>query len=317
MDVPVRNIPHIGFVSEYMENPVPPHIHLIQLNLGFFSHTFGLWIKDDPVFDDHPTLLREPLQQLLFGSPLTPKEQTQWEVGCASLRDDQARLVWIALRLHQVKEGHHCALVLSPFSDPSTAGQQLEKLAADYKFDSCIIRAKDGTETTIGSKKDTTGRTLRLIHSFIDEQDFHSLIHLSAQGSLGGAGDTACIRGLLGHQPLFVDIRPDTRARWEETIRFLKKKEFPLLAQWFGSCFTPSIVDLLSQLTPELTREWEEFRLRAREELETSPWVTRYIRRCALAARTPHQKIESLETAFLKGEITLQKYNESIQQLSS
>ena len=312
--MPLSTLQPSGFVTEYMSQPKLSELHFLRcLNLGLFSKTAGIWIEDDPVFNEKHPPLSDSLKKILFGSILSDKKQKTWEVGFASLREDRARLIWITIRLHQLKKASNCTLSLSSFTDSELEQKKIKFLATQYNFDTCVIVDKNGVEKRIASSKGPPTRTLRIVHPFIPENDLPALIQKAGEGTLGGAGDTSCIRGLLGEWPLFVEVRDSTEGRWQEAIAFFKEKKFLELATWFQDCLEKNYYNLVGRLTPELAKEWQEFRSRAREELEAAPWVTRYLRRCALVTSKNGEKILEFEKDYLREKINISDYNRAIE----
>lgn len=276
--IPDRAMPTLGRIDEYGKEYGSS---LDVLLAGFRSGTFGVWISDDPVFSAKDPLLSQTLKSMLLGSEEADLES--WEIGHASLREDDARLAWMNLRLRQVSFDKNCALAISPFKNVASK-EKICELAQQHGFDRCILVNRDGSEVEILSSMDSHPRTLRIVHGFIAEDDLPALFHFAGKGILGGAGDTSCIRGLKGSLPVLVEHRNMTEERWALASQYLVSKDFPKLSQWFEACSNARYDDLQNLITPELIEEWDVFRSRAIEELDIGPWIDLYVKYCVLSA---------------------------------
>lgn len=304
-----RHIEEPGFISEY-GNPQPHD----SLTTGLCLGTAGAWIKDDPAFAMVPPPPGDNLKSLLFGAGLTEHRiKSSWDVGAASLRTDDARMAYLDLRLRQVPSDRHCAIAMSPFSDSSKAHSALQRSMGSTGFDRCVIVNRDGTETVLIAEPPAPSshmvagepRTLRLIHQFIAEEDYYALQGLSRSGSMGGAGDTATMRGLAGAHPVFIEYRDATQRRILCASEYLAVCGYDHLAQWYQACGHGQYALLASLAqSPELLTEWHDFRHRAMEELDIGPTVDLYARRCAWVAKTGGfaSPLVDAETKFLGGE---------------
>ncbi len=307
---------HTGSISEYGMGYVD-RAYMDVLPSGLASKTAGLWISDDPVFSAQTPVSSEKVRILLFGSALSNDEMKEWEVGFASLRKDQSRLFWCDLRLSQADCKKSCSLIVSPFENSGNEGKIIE-LATRYGFNQCIIIDRDGHEKVLSSSvsdKDSAPRILRIVHQFVDEKDLPAVVYLAQEGGLGGAGDTACVRGLIGAFPVFVESRIETSTRWMRAAEYMGTKGFPRLKEWFTVC-QKSPVHLMKMMSSELIEEWLSFRGRAISELDISPWVDRYVHRCVFASGQNGDAIRSVEKAYLEGRLSYAGYASQIQCLT-
>ncbi len=294
-----------GNIVEYgMGANVLPRLD--KLLTGLQEDTSGLWMSDDPVLIGSTRLSRQ-VQTQLFGSELSAAQIKEWEIGFASLRDDDARLAYIDLRLSQASH-QNCSIAISPFHNAALEKEEIGKLISLYGFDSCVIVDRNGFETRIGTDPSLASGVLRIVHEFIDENDLPAVIRLAHEGSLGGAGDTSFVRGLMGRFPVFMEARLETKRVWQKAARFLQARDYPRLADWFEACLKADFKAIASlRAQEELLREWRDFRLIALKEMDLSPWIDRYVRRCVFVSRFG-DKIRQIEKEFFEHPADSEKY---------
>ncbi|MEI6806402.1 MAG: hypothetical protein WCK49_07855, partial [Myxococcaceae bacterium] len=279
------------------------------LQTGLHTETAGIWMSDDPVFDKTPIPLSEKAQQQLFGT--TKLDRSQWSVGYASLRDKNAQLNWMDLRLHSVPLDKHCSLVLSSsMKVGSNDDQNIHDLAIRHQFTDCIIVERDGSERKLSLKpswwqtlfnQNPVKRTLRIVRSFIDEADLAAVIQQGSDGCIGASGDTSFARSLTGKYPPFIENRRTANKMpllIGAACDYFKNAQYPLLAKWFDDLLTQSVTPYTPSRNPyseDLMAEWQRFQQQDLPRLDMAPWFDLYVRRCAYA----HRANVSKSNAFL------------------
>lgn len=314
----------LGYIPEYGGRGDQPS-GLKSLTTGFAENSIGVWQRSDPAFQTVPPAPSAQLQTTLFGSVAsTDTDLPRWEVGAASLRTDGARLAYIKMRVQQCNVGtgvgKSCVIAVSAFADKSA--EALREIAKSNGFDRCEIVGKDGSVTTIlddsreVSGKKEAPRILRIVNKFIEHDDYLALLGLARAGSLGGAGDTATVRGLTCDYPVFVEGRITTQKRVLEAAAFFKSHGFPQLAAWFRACAFENYekIELLTQDTA-LKHEWNEFRTRAKDDFDIGHHAVRYFRRCAVMANPKDADVVGpIERKFLAGEMDVHAYQQKMRE---
>jgi hypothetical protein len=288
------------------------------LSTGLSKHTVGVWMNHDPSFFK----VAEPfsiqaIHQIYGGDHRTEPEN--WSVGFASLRTDEAKLLWMDTQLHTVPIENSCSLVVGVCKENQI--REYRNLAVYHGYTRLEVVQVDGSIQKIEMPKDIVtkpDKILRVVHQFVEEEDRASLLHRARAGTIGGRGDTAFAQGLSGRFPGFAEDRPEKTL--ELVSKFFELTGYPLLAEWYqnvNSKEPKATMITPNPFTPELMDEWNRFQKDDLPRLNVGPWFTLAARRAALASASDNAagRFLDIENDFVQKHRDFERYKKEMEEL--